>query len=201
MIPADCQSLPGGESVTVTGEGSMHSAGQPPVYSYPGSSFSMGDPSNYVVPAVKVKPTPPKPNPNPSENNESYGSSGQPVMVFMMSSDVSGTGRFSTRSFMDGREYDNNAYQLMSARYGNLTQSREVSFIKESVSGSLGSYATTYALAQISIRDSMRFLGMSYTDLTRFRNDKDMIQEGIRTGAIVRTSMYRSQSLDMHLEG
>lgn len=102
---------------------------------------------------------------------------------------------------MDGSEYDNNAYQLMSARYGNLTQSREVSFIKERRSGSLGSDEITYSLAQISIQDSMRFLGMSYTDLTRFRSDRDLIQEGIRTGAISRTSMYRSQSLDLQLEG
>ncbi|ABK14856.1 hypothetical protein [Methanothrix thermoacetophila] len=202
MIPAKCLSLPGGESVTVIGEGSTSSSppGQPPVYRYPGISFGMGDPSNYVVPIVKPKPTPPKPD-GKSGQNVSYGTSVSPVMVFTMSSDVSGTGRFSTRSFMDGSEYDNNAYQLMSARYGNLTQSREVSFIKERRSGSLGSDEITYSLAQISIQDSMRFLGMSYTDLTRFRSDRDLIQEGIRTGAISRTSMYRSQSLDLQLEG
>ncbi len=200
VTAAESLNLRGGESVTVTGPDSRYSSGPLPVYNYPRSSFGIGTPSSYVLPAVKVRmPTPE--SKTSAKGNVSYGMSSQPLMIFTMSSDVAGTGRFSMRSFMDGREYDNNAYQLMSARYGNLTQSREVSFIKESQAGSLETDEIGYALAKIDIQDSIRFFGVSYTDLTRFRNDKDMIQEGIRTGAIVRTSMYRSQSLDMHLEG
>lgn len=201
MVPVECQSLPGGESIIVTGPDLISSSGQPPVYNYPRISFGMGDPSSYVVPAVKVKP-----GPEPSDKNKSSsvipsGTGTQPAMVFTMSSDVSGTGRFFQRSFVDGDGYDDKAYQLMSARYGNLTQSRDVSFIKERGAGSLGSDEANYTLARIEIQDTMRFFGISYTDLTKLKNDRDIVQEDTRTGAIARTTSYRSQSLDLYLEG
>lgn len=199
MMPVECQSLPGGESITVIGPDFRSSSGQPPVYNYPRGAVGMGDPSNYVVPAVKVKPSPKPPDGNKSSSL--IGGGTQPAMVFTMSSDVSGTGRFVQRSFVDGEGYDDKTYQLMSARYGNLTQSREVSFIKERVDGSLGSDAANYTLARIEIQDTMRFFGLSYTDLTKLKNDRDRVQEDTRTGAISRTTSYRSQSLDLYLEG
>ncbi|HQI67477.1 MAG: hypothetical protein KBI12_04740 [Methanothrix sp.] len=201
MMCIECYSydwhLPGGESVSVHGPdsaGSGTGSGQPPVYEYPSSSFSAGNPANYVVPRVKVA-TPPKTDKD-GKLTIIANESGISPMTFAMTSDVNGIGRFSIMNRFDAQGYDNKAYQLLSAKYGSLNQSRDLSYL--TTGNSIATDTIEYTLAWIDIKDSMRFFGQSYTDINKFKNKNDFIQDTTRTGAIARTSIYRSQAFSMN---
>ena len=197
MVIGECSELPGGESRSIVGESSIGTASDQPVFTYPQGSFRGGDPSNYVVPQVNLpKPTPK--NPEANSNGEEGNGSANSQMAFAMTSDVAGTGSFTMRTSLEGQGIDNRAYQLMSAKYGNLNQSRELSFSKDSQDVDTGNGTIYYALAKIDIQDSTGFVGLSYNDIAKFKNYKDSIQDETTAGAISRTSMYRSQSMDVN---
>jgi len=196
MVIGECSELPGGESRSIVGESSIGTASDQPVFNYPQGSFRAGDPSNYVVPQVNL----PKPNPEPKDNStgDEGNSSGNHQMAFAMTSDVAGTGSFTMRTCLEGQGIDNRAYQLMSAKYGNLNQSRELIFSKDSQNVDTGNGTIDYALAKIGIQDSLEFFGLSYNDIAKFKNYKDSIQDETTAGAISKTSIYSSQSLNVN---
>lgn len=204
IVIGECIELPGGKSISVSGQDSAGSAsGQPPVFSYPGVSFSAGHPSNYVVPAVKIPPSP-----SSSESKESSqgsnlaGTTSNQVLGFTMMSDVSGTGKFATWSCLGGQKYMNKAHELMSAISGDLTQSSQLSYSVDRESNvETDSVTFGYALAKIDKRDSILFVGQSYNDITELHNNNDLLQDDIiRAGAVSRTSVYSSQSLKVNIE-
>lgn len=95
-----------------------------PVYEYPRSSSSAGNPANYVVPRVKVA-TPPKTDKDGKLTIIS-NESGISPMTFAMTSDVNGIGRFSIMNRFDALGYDNKAYQLLSAKYVEASTNPEI---------------------------------------------------------------------------
>ena len=206
IVIGECIDLPGGESISVSGQDSAGAAsGQPPVYSYPRWSFRAGDPSNYVVPSVKIPPRPTPDSDGSSEGDiysEGQGTRGTRVSSFTMTSDVAGNGSFAIRSCLEGQKYENKAYQLMSAKYGNLSQSRELSYSTDSQSDLETETGTVdYALAKIDMRDSTIFIGQSYNDITELKNNDALIQDDFtRAGAISKNSLYSSQALKVNLE-
>jgi len=109
-----------------------------------------------------------------------------------MMSDVNGTGSFAVRSKLEGRDVVGyKACQSVSARYGDLDQSRIIKFSEYSA-------ATTeynYLMANIDSQDAIYFVGKSYSDISRFQNRDDSIQEYISAGAISKASRFKSQYL------
>jgi hypothetical protein len=196
MVIGECSELPGGESRSIVGENSIGTASDQPVFTYPQGSFRAGDPSNYVVPQVNLPK--PKPNPEANSNEGENSSTTSSPMDFAMTSDVAGTGSFTMRYCLEGQGIDNRAYQLTSAKYGNLNQSRELNFTNEISTGSTDTGTINYALAKIDIQDSLGFVGLSYNDIAKFKNYKDSIQDETTAGAISRTSIYSSQSLNVN---
>jgi hypothetical protein len=196
IVIGECFDLPGGESQSIAGQNSIGTgtASGQPVFKYPKGSFSAGDASNYVVPQVFL-PKPTRESQTSATNNINGNVTVSPQMAFDMRSNVTGIGSFATRNYLDMNEYDNKAYQLTSAKFGNLTQSRELSFLKDSAASSTDLGTFSYALSQLGVQDSTSFVGLSYNDIAKFKNNKDFIQDVTRTGAISRASVYRSQSL------
>jgi hypothetical protein len=195
MLVGECYDMSGGESTSVVGPGSIGTSSSQPVYDYSRGSFSTGRPSNYVVPQINIRST-------NSESDTSSGSNsngtltGSPQMAFAMTSDVAGTGAFAIRNYLAAKESDNKAYQLMSAKNGSLTHSSELSFYKDSQTSTDEDTNTLYyAIAKIAILDSISFVGKSYSDISRFENNEDFIQDVTRAGAISKGRLYHSQSL------
>ncbi len=116
-----------GENIAVIGPGSSFgTASPPPIYNSPKTIVITRNPANYMTPAVTIsKFTPTTDTPPKNDNLSSLGTS-NPTMVFTMTSDVKGMGGFAVRSKLEGPDdEDYKAYQSVSARYGNLTQSRK----------------------------------------------------------------------------
>ena len=199
MVVGECSELPGGVIKSVVGEGSTGPDSGQPVFTYPQGSFRAGDPSNFVVPQVSRPASPQQPATPETENDVNNSMTG-PQIAFTMTSDVAGAGSFTMRNFLEGQGNENKAYQLMSAKYGNLNQTRELSFSRDSQSVDMDNETGTlnYALTKIDIQDSIGFFGLSYSDISKFKNNNDFIQDENRAGALSRTSTYRSQSLKVN---
>lgn len=198
ILIGECyEDLPGGENMAVIGhgQGSDGSASSPPVYGYPKNAIITRDPSNYVVPVINI----PRPNPSDGTSTSSNGnlsSSRDGTIFFAMTSDVEGSGSFAVKSKFEEHDESYKAYQSVSARYGNLTQSRKMSFSEDEQA----STDIAYSLGKIDIDESIQFVGISYSDISRFRNKDDLIQENIRAGAISKESRFISQYLQISLD-
>jgi hypothetical protein len=190
ILVGECYNLPGGENIAITGQGSAGTDSSPPVYDYPKTTVITRDPAKYIVPSINIIKTTPEANPSSEGNNASGLSSATPTMVFTMTSDVAGMGSFAVRSNLDGHDKeDYKAFQTISAKYGNLTQSREMRFAEAEQTGS----DLSYSLASIDTQDSIKFYGQSYSDISRFQNKDDLIQENLKSGAISKASRFISQ--------
>jgi hypothetical protein len=194
IVIGECIDSPGGFSISTSGNSAGSTSGQPPAFSYPpGSSFKAGNPSNYVVPIVKI---PPHPNPSPNQQTTNNASNGTGIqkLYFSMTSDVKGNGSFALLSRMDGQENDDRTYQLISAPYGSLSQSRIMTYGKDSESTDTEEGSLNYSLDQINVKDSLLFVGQSYSDVTKLKNNANIIRDYTRAGAIAKDSAYGIQS-------
>jgi len=194
ILIGECYDLHGGDNKVVIGLGSDGTASSPPVYSYPKNTIITRDPSNYVVPVITLPQS--TSTDSTSTDGSNLSGSGIGTMMFTMTSDVAGTGSFAVRSKLDGQENDYKAYQSISAKYGILTQSRKMRFAEDEET----STELNYTLAKIDSQDSIKFFGRSYSDISKFQNKNDLIQEFMRAGAISKTSQFSSQYLQLSLD-
>jgi hypothetical protein len=206
VMIGECIELPGGQSQSITGQGSAGNAagqqtGQPPAFTYPPGSFSAGRTNtiNLQVPTVNI---PANRNKESNQSTTTGGETGTSTtlqsLAFTMTSDVKGSGNFAVSSFLEGHGYDNKAYQLFSSVNGSLTQSRNIKFIQDRKSGASTDVGTmSYELAKIDVQDSTLFSGSSYNDVTKLNNHEDLIQDVTNARAIAKNSAYGSQSFSL----
>jgi hypothetical protein len=203
FLIGDCEELfqmPGGGSKSVgpNDKPIYDESSSPPVYNSPRTVVITRDPANYMNPAVTISKFTPSTDTSSKNNNLSGLGGGTGTFGFSMTSEVAGTGKFSARSMLEGLNgLDHKAYNSVSAKYGDLTQSRNIKFFEDSSDGS----EFNYTRGNIYTQESTKFFGNSYSDISKYQNNEDLIQEIITSGAISKNSSFASQHVQVSLDG